>query len=316
MVASRALNGERHVSEASRAKVLEASAALGYQPSIFARGLVSNRSFMICMLIPEVIPGYIADFQLGATERCRASGHHLIALPYDSREGRYSEAVRDCVATLRPDGFIVTPPISDDLAVLDVLDDFGSPYVRLSPGRQGERGSSIAIDEAAAAQAVMALLLQRGHRRIGFIKAHPDHLAAAARYDGYRNALAAHGLQVEPELVCQGDFDFTGGESCASRLLDLKARPTAVFASNDDTALGVMAAARRRGLSIPKDLSVVGFDDSELARHAWPGLTTLRQPIRQMAAEAVDLLIRREASVHSVVDFEVIERGSVAAASA
>ena len=313
MTVSRVLNGERHVSAASRERVLEAVDALGYRPNIFARGLPGARSFLICLLVPEVIPGYVAELQLGAIERCRAAGYHLVAQPYDSRRRHYAAAVTDAIAALRPDGFIVTPPISDDLGVLDVLDASSTAFVRLSPGLEPERGNSISIDEVEAARQMTALLIEAGHRRIAFVRSHPDHLAAAGRYDGYRQALAEHGLPFDDVLVRQGDFDFSGGETCGTSLLTQGVRPTAIFASNDDTALGVMAAANRLGLRTPRDLSVVGFDDSEIARQTWPRLTTVRQPIRQMAAAAAEMLIRPQspAAEHRHVPFEIVLRDSV-----
>jgi len=313
MTVSRVLNGERHVSATSRERVLEAVEALGYRPSIFARGLPGNRSFLICLLVSEVIPGYVAEFQIGAIERCRASGYHLVVQPYDSRQHHYAEAVKGAIAALRPDGFIVTPPISDDLGVLDVLDASNTPFVRLSPGLEPERGNSISIDEVEAARQMTAMLIETGHRRIGFIRSHPDHLAAGGRFSGYRLALADHGLPFDETLVRQGDFDFSGGEACGASLLAQAGRPTAIFASNDDTALGVMAAANRLGLRAPQDLSVVGFDDSELARQAWPPLTTVRQPIRQMAAAAAEMLIQPQPPTadHRRVAFEIVRRESV-----
>lgn len=312
MVVSRVLNGERHVSEAARAKVEAAVEALGYRPNVFARGLPGGRSFLICLLIPELIPGYIAEFQLGATARCRAKGYHLVAQPYDSRQPRYAEAVSDAIAYLRPDGFILTPPISDDLGVLDVLEASRTAYVRLAPGLDPQRGRSISIDESEAARQMTLVLLAAGHERIGFVKAHPDHLAASRRYDGYAQALDERGITADADLVRQGDFDFTGGEVCGTSLLTQKQPPTAIFASNDDTALGVMAAASRLGLQVPRDLSVVGFDDSELAQHAWPRLTTVRQPIAGMAATAADMLIGgSELPDRHVADFEIVTRHSV-----
>lgn len=313
MTVSRVMNGERHVSAAARERVLKAVEALDYRPNIFARGLPGNRSFLICLLVPEVIPGYVAEFQLGVIGRCRASGYHLVAQPYDSHQPRFAEAVGDAIAALRPDGFIVGPPISDDLGVLDVLEASNTPYVRLSPGLAAERGNSISIDEIAAAQAMTELLIETGHRRIGFVRGHPDHVAASWRFDGYRRALEAHGIAFDEALVAQGDFDFSGGEACGAKLLSAPERPTAIFASNDDTALGVMAAANRLGLRVPQDVSVSGFDDSELALRAWPPLTTVRQPIREMAAAAAEMLINAgEETEQRRSDFEIVRRGSVA----
>jgi len=314
MTVSRVMNGERHVSAASRERVLKAVEALGYKPNIFARGLPNSRSFLFCLLVPEVIPGYLAEFQLGAIERCRAAGYHLVAQPYDSHRPQYAEAVKDAIAALRPDGFFLTPAISDDLGVLDVLEASAIPYVRLAPGLAPERGHSISIDEIEAARQMTQLLIEAGHRRIGFIRGHPDHVAASWRFEGYRRALQQLGVAFDEGLVRQGNFDFSGGETCGLSLLSRAERPTAIFAANDDTALGVMAAAHQLGLSVPREVSVTGFDDSELAQRAWPQLTTVRQPIRRMAAAAADILLDagNGAVEHRRMDFEIVQRGSVA----
>jgi len=317
MTVSRALNSEPNVSAEARERVRKAVAELGYRRNAFARGLPGSRSFLICLLVPEVIPGYIAELQLGAVERCRSAGYHLVARSYHTQEHRYADVVRDAMATLRPDGFIVTPPLSDDPDVLDALDASKIPYVRFSPGVDAHRGASISIDEAEAARQMTRVLIEAGHRRIGFIKALPTHRAASLRYDGYRRALEEAGLPLEADLVRQGDLEFPGGVACGLSLLEQTDRPSVIFACNDDMAMGVIAAANRLGLRVPDAVSVVGFDDSELARLSWPQLTTVRQPVRKMAAAAAALLIEQASSgqaraEHLHADFEIVRRGSLA----
>jgi LacI family transcriptional regulator len=182
-----------------------------------------------------------------------------------------------------PDGLVLTPPITDNAALLQRLRERRVPYASVSPI---DRGATLGafIDEPEAARRMMATLLALGHRRIAHVIGHPDHGASQWRLAGYREALAAAGIARDPELEVQGDFSFGAGVAAARRLFSLpRGRgPTAVFAANDDMAAGVIWAAGEHGLSVPRDVSVCGFDDTPIARQIWPTLTTIHQPSREM----------------------------------
>ena len=175
------------------------------------------------------------------------------------------------------------------------------------------------MDDVRAAEEVTNLLISLGHERIGFIKGAPDQAATALRYEGFARAMQAHGLPIDADLVWQGDFTFPAGVEGAHQLLSRRVRPTAVFASNDDMALGVLAAAQRLGLAVPGDLSITGFDDSSAAGLVWPPLTTVRQPMAAMARMAVEMLIglgKNEAGaddLHRVLPHELVVRDSTSA---
>lgn len=317
MTVSRVLNGERHVSAQARARVREAIEALGFQRNAFARGLPGSRSFLICLVIPELIPAYVAEFQHGAIETCRAKGYHLVVLPHDGVADPGACAIAGAVASLRPDGFLLLPPIADDRAVLDLLERSDTPHVRMAPLDEPERASSISMDDVEAARLMTTALLDLGHRRIGFLAGPPGHAASVWRLEGYRRALQARGLAVEPWLVREGEGVFDGDETEVVALLTDPAPPTAIFTFNDEIALAVMAAAYRLGLSVPEDLSVVGFDDAQIARLAWPPLTTVRQPIFAMAGAAAELVIAQAETgtrrvEHRRLDFELVFRGTIA----
>jgi LacI family transcriptional regulator len=211
---------------------------------------------------------------------------------------------------------ILTPPVCDNLTVLDVLEAEGVPYVRLSPDQDLGRSAHVRMDDARAAYEMTAHLIGLGHVDIGFIKGHPDHGASHLRYDGYAAAMAEHGHPVREDRVEQGYFSFRSGFEAAERLLAGEDRPTAIFASNDDMALGVMAVANRLRLNVPETLSVAGFDDTPGAKVVWPQLTTVRQPIQAMAAAAADLLLSRatggegEGPPSRLLDFELVVRES------
>ena len=156
------------------------------------------------------------------------------------------------------------------------------------------------------------MLFRSGHRRIGFIKGHPNHMASDERLFGYRRALDRVGIAFEPGLVCDGEFDFDSGARAANVLLDLPDRPSAIFASNDDMAAGVLAVAHDRGIDLPHALSVAGFDDTTLARTVWPPLTTIHQPMAELARTATDILIAGGEISHRRLPHTLVERGSVA----
>lgn len=173
------------------------------------------------------------------------------------------------------------------------------------------------MGDADASDEMTEHLLELGHRRIGFIMGHPDHGQSHDRLEGYRRALKRWNIDLDPDLVKQGRFDYRSGYSCAQSLLAQPTAPTAIFASNDAAATGVLAAAHERGLSVPRDLSVAGFDDSPLARHASPALTTVRQPIAEVARLATQELIAQiqgqsNNESHQCLEAELVCRASTA----
>ncbi|MFO1227839.1 LacI family DNA-binding transcriptional regulator [Roseateles sp.] len=314
---SRVLNQEPGVHEETRAEVLRVVKALRYRPKQSARSLAGGRSFLLGLLYYDPSAAFVGRVQQGATLHCREVGYHLVveSLHHDTRD--LQEQVERMVMTLRPDGMILTPPLCDSREVLDALRESDTPFVQISPERDLPDAPSLRMDDIRAAEDMTNLLISLGHERIAFIKGAPDQIASAHRYQGYLDALRAHGLQPDTQLIQQGSFSFDTGREAAHQLLSRTLRPTAVFASNDDMALGVLAAAQRLGLSVPGDLSVAGFDDSPPAALVWPALTTVRQPVSEMASLAVDLLVRRRSDpaaepVHRVLPFELVVRDSTA----
>jgi LacI family transcriptional regulator len=212
-------------------------------------------------------------------------------------------------------GIILTAPLSDDRHVLGLIDQRGLPCVRIAPMLDPDRGCTVIMDEYDAARAITDLLLRKGHRRIGFVRGPKVHLVSLRRYNGYANALGGKGLRLDPGLIVQGDFSRQSGRDLAPTLF--AARPTAIFASNDEMAAGVLDAAQAAGIAIPGDISLAGFDDNVVARTVRPRLTSVRQPLEEMGEAACRLLIDRirhpsGASRHEQVPFEIVERESVA----
>jgi LacI family transcriptional regulator len=214
---------------------------------------------------------------------------------------------------------ILAPPVCDDPEVIATLRGNHTPSVLISPASDDVPGMGrVLMDDAKAAEEVTNLLIGLGHERIAFVQGHQS--ASERRQRGFERAMAVHDLAVDPALIVPGRFDFDSGVEGAHRLLSLTAPPTAIFAANDDMALGVLAAAQRLGIEVPRQLSIVGFDDSRAASLVWPALTTVRQPVAEMAMAAVDMLLSGDLKAGStapppvrVLPHELMVRGSTAA---
>lgn len=263
---SRVLNGEPHVRTELYDRVKNAVRQLGYQPNQAARRLAGGRSFFIAYIYNNPTPNYVAAVQSGAARRCRELGYHLVVEPVELAGSDRFATLQRLSKTLKPDGVFLIPPLSDDPDLLNELARLKIATARIA-GVVPSHGWNLAMPEATAGRMVVDHLLALGHRRIAVVGPPDSHLSATARVDGYRDAMQAANAPVAPDWIERGELDFASGTEAAGRLLDLDDRPTAIFAANDEMALGAMAAARRRGLAVPHDLSVAGFDDTPPAGH-------------------------------------------------
>ncbi|WP_374280383.1 LacI family DNA-binding transcriptional regulator [Novosphingobium sp.] len=309
---SRVLNGHPYVSADTRTRVEEAMRALDFRPSVAARILSGAKSNQIALIYDNHSPYYMFQIQTGCWDFCRANGIRLLAQPVDVADPQVGEQVRGLVTETHVDGIILSSPVTDCDPVLRALEALDIPFVRISPGTNHALTSSVYMDDAQAADDMTTHLINMGHRRIGFIKGHPNHMASDDRLFGYRRALDRAGISFEPCLVCDGEFDFDSGVRGGRMLLDLPDPPTAIFASNDDMAAGVLAVAHDRGVNVPGQLSVTGFDDTTLARTVWPPLTTIHQPMAELARTATEILIAGGDITHRRLPHQLIERASVA----
>lgn len=289
---SRVLNNEPNVAKKTRERVLEVAKELRYSPNLAARGLASSKSYLLALLYDNPSPNYIANIQKGAIDACRDNGYHLVVEPINMSEANGSVALDLLLERLPVDGIILTPPLCDDEEILAILKRLKIPYIPVAPAQEDGHMSSVKMDDVQAAYKMTEFLIRRGHRKIGFIKGHPEHSASKLRYEGFVQAMNAVGLEIKDEWVAEGDFSFKSGVDAAVKLLGLSECPTAIFASNDDMAAGVVSVASRLGISVPNELSVGGFDDTPLAQILYPQLTTIKQPIYEMGHRAANLLIK------------------------
>ena len=312
---SRVINNEASVRPDLKAKVDKAVAELGYRPNFAARALAAGRSFFLGILFDNPSPGYTLQILNGAYAACRAAGFQLVIESVDTSASDIRETMNDLLASARLDGMVVTPPACDNAAVIAALDARKLPYVLLAPIRDNPEIASVRSNDAAAVHDLVRHLWSLGHRRFGLIDGPATHGASHWRREAFVAALEERGHAPSDIVTATGEFTFSSGIGAGLQIMRAPEPPTAIFAENDDMAAGVFAAAAQLGVKIPDDLSVVGFDDSWIARSVWPELTTMRQPIFEMAEEAVRLLLdfRKTSEVgKKTFDCTLVTRGSTA----
>jgi len=288
MTVSRVMNGNSHVAEATRDKVTAAIKSLNYQVNTAARAARIG-TLGVGLLYSNPSSAYLSAFLVGAMAQCSARGGQLILEQCDDLATQRS-AIAKLIAA-GADGILVPPPLCDNKTALKQLDRIGMPTVAIATGRPQPGVSAVRIDDYEGALTMMRYLFSIGHKDIAFIQGDPKHTPSQLRYQAYLDAMAQEGLPLRAERVAPGLFTYRSGLAAARQLLTQKTRPTAIFASNDDMAAAVVAVAHGLHLQVPEDLAVCGFDDTPVATTVWPELTTIHQPIGDMARAAVDLLV-------------------------
>lgn len=287
---SRVLNGEKYVREDKRQAVLDASAKLEYQPNLYARSLAGDRSYLVGLLFDEAPTGeYLSGMQRGAMRRCKEAGLHVVVDHFDKMATL--DEIGSFLTKLRLSGAILTPPACDNNVLLAALDKSGVPTVRISPSAEYKGMPSVKIDDYDAACQMTEHLISLGHKDIAFIVGDPEHADSRDRLRGFRDTMAAAKIVVRENWVQTGGYRFNTGLAAAVKIFEQPDRPTAVFASNDDMAAAVIVIADGLQIDVPTELSVAGFDDNPLASAVSPALTTIRQPVEDMAYTAAGLLI-------------------------
>jgi LacI family transcriptional regulator len=317
MTVSNFLNGTGKMGEATRMRVREAIAALGYKPNAAAKALASPGAARIGLVYVNPQNAFLSAMLVGTLQAAAARGAQLMVQHGGQADYEgLAESLRELVRS-GANALLLPPPYAELVADSPIVEELGVPIAIVAAGRAMPGMVTVRVDDHGAARAMTDLLISLGHRRIGFIGGPEGHGSTASRIQGYRDSLRAHRIEEVPELIDSGDFSFDSGLAAAKRLLDIAEPPTAIFAVNDDMAAAVISVAHRRGLAIPDALAVAGFDDTPIAVKTWPALTTIRQPISEMAERATMALIARLAGGESPpvgedvrVDFKLIERAS------
>lgn len=295
---SRVVNNEPNVRQSTRDRVNKAIEKLKYRPDQSARNLASHRSHLIGLVYddPAVYDmptgGYILDLQQGALRASKAARCELLIHPCDFRRKTVGAELKSLIQQTRVGGIVVAAPLSNMPKIIRAIEETNTPLVRLSPGNHSKSERCVKTNDRNVCAEMTRYLAGLGHKRIAFITGNPDHKAVGNRFLGYKDGLADSKLKFSERLVVAGDNSFGSGHAAAEKLLGRKQAPTAIFAANDDMAAGVIRVAHRRGIRIPEQLSVAGFDDIALARQIDPTMTTIRQPLVRMAEQAVAMLTR------------------------
>jgi LacI family transcriptional regulator len=287
---SRVINNKEHVSPEKRERVLRAMAELGYVANVQARTLAGGRSHIVGLLVHGLDTSYIGEIMKGIDNELNSVNYDLMLYTTHRRKTKESAYVIKLTRNL-VDGLLLVLPRNAE-AYLETLRQRHFPHVLVDhQGLPTVDAPAVGATNWQGAYEATSYLIELGHRRIGFITGMMDTGCAQERLAGYRAALEKHGLVIDPELIREGDFLQPRGYICARELLMLAEPPTAIFASNDISAFGVMEAVRDHGLQIPRDISIVGFDDIPQAASVHPPLTTVHQPLEQMGSIAARMLL-------------------------
>ena len=288
---SRVINGSEGIRGPMREKVQAAILELGFVPNPQARALALRRKFLIVLFHDNPNAQTVLNFQNGVLQAIKNTDFALVVRPVERTSENILEDVQDFLERQRPWGAMLLPPISerDDLAKL--LREQGVRYVRVGSAILDTPEHCVASNDQQVVEFAVSQLIARGHRDIAFVRGPSGFRSAQERESGFLSAIRNAKLALPDERRAEGNYRFESGVLAGQQLLDRSNRPTAIFASNDEMAAGVIHSARVLGIDVPEELSIIGFDDSPTASHLWPPLTTVRWPIYEMGQLAAQKLL-------------------------
>ena len=282
---SRVINGVRTVRPKVREKVEASIRELNYRPALAARQLASGRSFIIALISPRQTYSYFSRIMVATADACRKVGYHLVLEVMDREDWTIT-------LSCEPDAVIVVPPFADNPRVLAELAKLDKPLVRIA-GKNDGIGRSVEVHDHAIARDMAHYLADKGHQVLAMIAPPRPDMASDERLTGFRDGLAERGLELPDSHVVRAGMTFAEGERAFRDLMALPRRPGAIFAANDQMALGAMACALRMGFRVPQDVAIAGFDNSDEGQMCYPALTSIHQPVEEIARIAVDLALDR-----------------------
>ncbi len=314
---SRVINRSPLLNDDTRKRVEEVIGSLGYIPNPQARALALRRNFLIGLVHDNPNAQTVLNVQQGMLEALHGTEFEMVVRPLNRGSATMLDDLRHFLERQRLFGVLLMPPVSENDSVASLCDSIGCRYVRMGSAVIDDADHMVASNDREAVRAATEYLIGQGHRRIGLVAGPHGFRSSHERRLGFEDALGAAGIALPRSMIADGNYTFESGLVAAERLLDVMPRPTAIFSSNDEMAAGIIHAARQRGLDIPRDLSIVGFDDTPIAAHVWPPLTTVRWPIASMARSAALKLIAGEdggavIEEPSLFLSTLIRRGSVA----
>lgn len=312
---SRVINRSPLLSEDTRKHVEGVISGLGYVPNPQARALALRRNFLIGLIHDNPNAQMVMNVQQGILESLHGTEFELVVRPIDRGSATMLQDVRNFLERQRLYGVVLLPPVSENNQLAELCADIGCRYVRMGSAELDDAEHMVASNDCEAVTAAVDYLIEQGHKRIGLVLGPHGFRSARERREGFEQALKTAKITLPRSMIAEGNYTFESGVMAADRLLDLMPRPTAIFACNDEMAAGVLHAARQRGIDVPRDLSIIGFDDTPIAAHIWPPLTTVRWPIISMARSAALKLTAdgdEPVAEPSMFRSTLIRRGSVA----
>jgi LacI family transcriptional regulator len=315
---SRVINKSPLLSAATRAKIEAVISSTGFVPNPQARALALGRNSLVALLHDNPNAQMVLNMQQGMLEALRPTDFALVIRQVNRASPGMLEDIRNFVVRQRLYGIAILPPISEIDAIANICREVGCRYVRMGSTMLDDAEHMVTSNDRDAVQAATRYLIEVGHRRIGLVAGPHGFQSANVRREGFEAALREAGLKLPRSFIAEGQYTFDSGVEAANQLLDLMPRPTAIFACNDEMAAGVLHTAHVRGIRMPEELSVIGFDDTPIAARVWPTLTTVRWPIVSMGRSAALKLLSgialpvEEALEPTTFLSTLIKRGSVA----
>ena len=310
---SRVINGNERVTPETKSRVEAAIAVLGFFPNAAARSMARGRTMTLACISPNLTDYTFARIIEGAERMCREHGYYLVSTSAGD-EATFASIIDELLSTRRVEGLLVINPYSDSRHML-IPESAPVVYVGARPRR--EPVSSVALDDVATGAAATEHLLSLGHRTIGVITGPMVEDCSQDRLQGYRSALEMHDVTLDLDIIVEGDWSASSGHAAVTRLAEDAGLPSALFAQNDQMAVGAIHAARELGMKIPDDLAVIGVDDMPLASYFDPPLTTMRQDLLEIGRQAAELLLLAVGTPgtpgeHQLLPAELVVRGTTA----
>ncbi len=317
MTVSRVLTGKTHVAQKTRERILRIVDEMGYQPNLIARSLASKQSMILGVIIPKIehmfLDNYIAQILSGVTDVALENNYRITLCPIDPRRGMNTEYLNIARSSLF-DGIILLKAKADDPNI-PVLADSGFPFVLVNFKRYSKKINFVDSENVKGARLAVQHLVAKGHRHIAFVAGSMAETNGKDRIKGFKDAMQEAGFPVRDAWIIYGDFDKDVAYRESAKLFIGKDRPTAIVCSDDYMAIGIMKRVHEKGLDIPGDIAVIGFDDIELASYVKPSLTTIRQPIYELGKTGAQILLNlingsQKTPVHKLLNIELVIRES------
>lgn len=310
---SRVLSNSPNVSDDVRARVLRAVEKTNYRVNLQARVLAKGQTPSLCWVLPidiDVEPNsfYNAMIEIGAFRAAAEAGFILNLRPLYPNSPNKAEIIRDLILHQGALGLVLTSPFSDDCALIGQALSLNVPIIAIGAGKNGRALiDGVGLDDEKASHDLTTHLLEKGHQKFAFVHGAPNDASSQLRFDGFCRALSEAGLDLESVAIFHGSYNFRTGSEIGLEILRGSELPSAIVCANDDMAAGVIFRLHESGISVPKDISVTGFDDAPIASVLWPPLTTVKQPVKRIAKRAIELLISRLSHPKSVRAAPVFE---------